>query len=59
MYRIMYKKDGESDWQCIGSYTDVEIALEEMDKLAHGVLGKNGTFKLEREGNMGEQKDEH
>ena len=50
MYRLMYRKDGESEWQCIGSYAELEIALEEMDKLSNGVLGKTGLFKLEREG---------
>lgn len=28
MYRIMYKKHGETDWQCIGAYADMETAIE-------------------------------
>ena len=44
MYRLMYKKDGE--WLCIGSYTDIEMAIAEMDRLQNGVLG--GDFKIVR-----------
>ena len=48
MYRLMYKKDGE--WACVGSYTDIEMAIEEMDRLHNGILG--GEFKIVREGRV-------
>ena len=54
MYRIMYKKHGETDWQCIGAYSDMETAIKEMDKLEHGILGDTGSFKIKREGSMDE-----
>lgn len=47
MYRIMYKTTNK-DWECLGSYTDIEMAIEEMDRLQNGVLG--GEFKIVREG---------
>lgn len=55
MYRIMYKKHESNDWQCIGAYADIETAIEEMDKLEHGILGDTGSFKIKREGSKNER----
>jgi hypothetical protein len=38
------------EWECIGTYTDIEIAIAEMDKLQSGFLGHGGEFKIAREG---------
>jgi hypothetical protein len=48
MYRLMYKSKGK--WECIGSFTDIEMAIAEMDKLQSGFLGHGGEFKIVREG---------
>ncbi len=48
MYRLMYKTKGE--WQCMGTYTDIEIAIDEMERLERSVLGHGGEFKIVREG---------
>lgn len=52
MYRLFYKEYDKEEWQCLGEYTDIEVALNEMDKLSSGVLGKRGAFELRREGYM-------
>jgi hypothetical protein len=48
MYKIIYKKHGESKKECFGNHTDLELALEEMDKLEKGPLAEKGIFHLER-----------
>lgn len=57
MYRIMYKVYGSEKEQCMGSSTDSEHALEEMDRLEKGPLGKKGSFKMIREGTMKEKEE--
>ena len=55
MYQIMYKPNDKDEYQCLGSSTDSEHALEEMDKLEAGPLGEKGVFKLVRKGNKEEK----
>lgn len=55
MYRLMYKNNKvveapKHQWECIGSFTDIEMAIAEMDKLEKSILGKGGEFKIIREG---------
>lgn len=50
MYKILYRKHGEKEWQCLGAYTDMMVAVEELDKLERSPLGKDGEFKIAREG---------
>lgn len=54
MYKIMYKLHESNEWKCIGAYTDQIVAVNEMDKLEQGVLGKYGSFKMVREGSKDE-----
>lgn len=49
MYRLMYKAKDKEEWSCIGSYTDLDIAVAEMEKLEAGILGAGGSFKIVRE----------
>lgn len=56
MYKIMYKLHESNEWKCIGAYTDQIVAVNEMDKLEQGVLGKYGSFKMVREGSKDESK---
>lgn len=55
MYQIMYKPNDKDEYQCLGSSTDSELALEEMDKLEAGPLGEKGVFKMVRKGNEEER----
>lgn len=55
MYQIMYRPHESDEYKSIGSSTDSEQALEEMDKLEAGPLGKKGEFKMTRRGNKEEK----
>lgn len=50
MYQIMYKEQGCKDARCMGGSTDLEQALEEMDRLEATPLAQEGTFYIFREG---------
>lgn len=54
MYRILFKKNGSNNWECIGSYTDIMLAIEELDRLESGILGSSGSFMIKREGSKDE-----
>lgn len=54
MYRIMFKRHGSEKSECIGSYTDLIMAVKELDRLESGVLGSSGTFEIRREGSKDE-----
>lgn len=43
MYRIMYKANEESGWECIGSYNDISMAEAEVERLKGTVLA-SGRF---------------
>lgn len=50
MYKIMYKANGKTQVECLGSYTDLEVAVGAMDKMESSVLGSTGSFRIVREG---------
>lgn len=52
MYHIMFRLHGSNCYKCLGSNTDSELALKEMDEMEKGLLGKMGDFKLVKKGNM-------
>ena len=54
MYRILFKKNGSDKWECIGSYTDIMLAIEELDRLESGILASSGSFMIKREGSKDE-----
>lgn len=53
MYRIYYRKNGEKEWNCIGEYVEIMVAVEEVDKLERSPIGKDGEFKIKRMVNNG------
>lgn len=50
MYRIMYKEKGNNEAKCLGNSTDLEQAIEEMEKMENGPLANKGMFYILREG---------
>lgn len=50
MYKIMYKAHGKTQFECLGSWTDLEVAVSEMDRLERSYLGSIGSFQIVREG---------
>ena len=48
MYKLIYETKNKKE--CLGSYTDIEMAIEEMDRLQRESLGQDGMFQIMREG---------
>lgn len=49
MYKLMYRPNKDSSWQCLGRFTDMIVAVEELDKLERGALS-GSEFRIVREG---------
>lgn len=45
MYRIMYKTPNE-DWECLGSYDNIEIAAAELERLKPLLLKEGCSLRL-------------
>lgn len=58
MYRIMYKEYGNKEDRCLGSSTDLEQAIEEMDQMERGPLSQRGMFYIFREGSKKDKRCE-
>ena len=45
MYRIMYKSK-DKDWECLGSYDNIEIAAAELERLKPLLLKEGCSLRM-------------